>query len=321
MSIATVPPHIQLAVLSRDYVLSRAIQVIAKLGIADEMSEEPLPIQTIAMRSSTLAEPLDRLLSFLTSYGLFNKTSEGYVLTPLSQPLRKDHPNSIRDLLCLVDESWWQAFSQLEATLKTGISAFEIQHGTDFFSYMNQHHEIKLNYEKGLYQLSQLDDKTIANCYDFGQHRTLVTMGYQTFHLSNAISKTNSSITIHNVDITLPVSPVQLKNQLEALQGMDAYLLKGILHDYSQETIRLLLNTIQSVMPIDSSLLIAEQVIPDHSLPHTNKTMDIIMMVLVGGRQCTAIQWQQIIEPGGLTLHKTHPSNGLFTILEFKKTR
>lgn len=67
MDIESTPAHIRLAIMSRDYVVSRSIQAIAKLGIADHMSDNLTPVEIIAKKTSTIPELLDRLLSFLSS--------------------------------------------------------------------------------------------------------------------------------------------------------------------------------------------------------------------------------------------------------------
>ena len=137
MNKESLQPHVQLAIMSREYVVSRAIHTIANLGIADHMSEQPISVQELARLTSTVPEILARLLNFLTAYGLFSKNGDSYGLTPLSAPLRSDHPYSMKEVLSMVDESWWQAFAQLETALKTGTTAFKLQHGTDFFDFLN----------------------------------------------------------------------------------------------------------------------------------------------------------------------------------------
>src|SRR5262245_38535272 len=123
------PPHVQLAIMSRWYVVSRAIHTVAKLGLANHMSFKPMKVDELAKITDTNPELLGRILRFLSAYTIFKQENEGYSLTELSMPLRDDAPNSIRDVLCMVDDSWWQAFSCLDLSLKTGVSAFTLQHG------------------------------------------------------------------------------------------------------------------------------------------------------------------------------------------------
>ncbi|MBL7479871.1 methyltransferase [Legionella bononiensis] len=312
------PPHVQLAVMSREYVVSRAIHAIAHLGLADHMSDQPKSVIELAQLTGTIPDLLDRLLTFLTDYGLFIKEGEAYALTSLSYPLRQDNPNSIKDILGMFDESWWQAFSQLETSLKTGIPAFKYQHGTEFYEFMNNNPEKKADYEKGMAKLSKRDDDLIAQHFDFGQFSTLIELGYGRKGLAEAIKKHHPDV---QIDIN-PFIPELIKKEHDSsfsnLPKADAYILKGILHDFNDKIIAKLLKDIRNSMKSKGSLIIAEQAIPNNHVPHTNKTMDIIMMVLVGGRQRTVNQWCELVESTGFNLKLITPTEGMFTLIEFQ---
>ena len=312
------PPHVQLAMMSREYVVSRAIHAIAHLGLADHMSNKPRSVKELAQLTGTIPDLLERILTFLTDYGLFIKEGEAYALTPLSYPLRQDNPNSIKDILGMFDECWWQAFSQLETCLKTGIPAFKVQHGTEFYEFMNNNPAKKSGYEKGMAKLSKLDDDLIAQHFDFGQFPTLLDLGYGRKGLAEAIKKHHPKV---EIDINL-LNPEYIKNEndssFSSLPKADAYILKGILHDFNDEIVDKLLKDIRNSMKSKGSLIIAEQAIPDNEIPHTNKTMDIIMMVLVGGRQRTVSQWCELVESAGFKSKLITPTQGMFTLMEFQ---
>lgn len=313
------PPHVQLAIMSREYVVSRAIHAIANLGIADHMSDKPMSIEELAKLTGTIPDLLDRVLNFLSLYGLFIKTGDAYALTPLSYPLKQDNPNSIKDILGMFDESWWQAFAHLETGLKTGIPAFQHQHGTDFFDFMNENADKKANFEKGQAKLSAFDDKTIAKAFNFGQYQSLINIGEKKESLSRAIKSKYSDLSI----TPYPFNPkTALHSQADLfthLPPADAYLFKGILHDFSDYILKKILNACHQSMRENASLIIAEQVIPDHDLPHTNKTMDIIMMVLVGGKQRTLSNWRNLLVSVGFKLQTTAQTQGVFMVMEYVK--
>ncbi len=302
------PPHIQLAVLSREYVLSRSIHAVANLGIADHMSDKPITVKKLAQLTSTVPELLERVLNFLTVYGLFQKTAEGYALTPLSYPLRQDNECSIKDILSMVDESWWEAFAHLETELKTGTPGFEHQHGTDFFAHLNADSNRKEKFQKGLAKLSSFDDEAIVQAFNFKQFRTLINIGDNKEHLSATLEK-------HVPHLSITSFP--FKNEINNLPQADAYLLKGVLHDFNDEKIKRILSECHHQMKDNASLIIAEQVMPNDDYPHTNKTMDIIMMVLVGGRQRPLSDWQEVIESVGFHLNSSVQTKGVFTVMEF----
>lgn len=310
------PPHMQLAIMSREYVVSRAIHAIAQLGIADHMSDSPTSIEKLAESTSTIPDLLERVLSFLADYGLFIKTQEGYALTPLSYPLQQNHPCSMKHVFGMVDEAWWQAFSHLEMGLKTGIPPYIHQHNEDFFSTLNNNPQSKNRFNHGMDKLSAIDDQAIAEAYPFTHLKSLIDIGYGRENLSVMLQEKNPSLfascfklepaEIHNAQSTL----------FSSVGKADAYLFKGILHDFNDDSVKHILTCLYQKIPDQSTLLIAEQVIPDTNLPHTNKTMDIIMMVLVGGKQRTLSNWIELATSAGFQFKKSYPTKGLFTIIE-----
>ncbi|KTD62819.1 methyltransferase [Legionella shakespearei] len=312
------PPHMQLAIMSRGYVVSRAIHAIAHLGIADHMSDQPVSVKELAGLSATIPDLLDRLLTFLSDYGLFLKTEDGYALTPLSYPLRQDHPFSMKDVLGMFDESWWQAFAHLENVLKTGTPGFRLEHKTDFFDFLNAIPEKRARYNTGMAKLSAIDEPVIAQSFNFAKFRSLVNIGTGSTSLVEHITNQYPDLVIEQFNFHPELVQQAGDDLFSSLPVADAYLFRGRLHVFNDEQIKIILSNCRQQMSRGSTLLIAEQVIPDNSLPHTNKTMDIIMMVLVGGQQRTLNNWCELVESVGFALKSSTATKGLFTVMEFQ---
>jgi len=323
------PSHVQLAIMSRWYVVSRAIHTVAKLGLANHMSFNPMKVKDLAEASDTNPELLGRLLRFLSAYNIFKHEDDSYSLTELSLPLRDDAPNSIRDVLCMVDDCWWQAFSCLDLSLKTGISSFTLQHGDDFFSYLSKHPDKQTNFDKGMAKLSTFDDNAIAQSYHFSEFLDLIDLGGGRGGLIKALAENYPHIKLTLFDtptVIEQLNPDEFPPQVQLVAGdflahvpkAEAYIFKGVLHDFNDQLMLQILNNCYKQIPKDSILFIAEQVLPDNDLPHPNKTMDIVMMALLGGRQRTIKEWQKSIEPAGFHYVDSYKTNTLFTLMAFK---
>lgn len=329
MKVSLEQPHMQLAILSRGYVVSRAIHAIASLNVADHMSDELTSIDTLASQTATQPELLNRLLGFLSDYGLFIKKGDHYALTDLSKPLREDDPHSIKAVLSMVDEAWWQAFTHLDKGLRTGIPPFNHQHGSNFFDFLSQHPEKQANFDRGMAKLSTYDNDAIASAYDFGQFSDLIDVGAGRGGLCKAIAKRFPDLKITLFDsesVIHHLSPNDYPKNIQLQSGdffsqipvNQAYLFKGVLHDFNDESVKKILGACLKSMPKNASLLIAEQIIPETNAPHPNKTMDIVMMVLLGGRQRSLSGWQNLVESLGFRFTNSYPTESIFSILEFK---
>ena len=63
--------------MSKLYYLSRAIHVVAELGLADQLDDETLSPMDIAEKTGTDGAALNRLLKFLSAYGIFHEEQTG----------------------------------------------------------------------------------------------------------------------------------------------------------------------------------------------------------------------------------------------------
>lgn len=322
-------PHVQLATMSRWYVVSRGIHTVAKLGLANYMSSEPTSIDELAKATGTKPELLGRLMKFLSAYHIFTEHENAWSLTDLSKPLRDDDAHSIRDVLCMVDDSWWQAFSSIDVSLKTGNSAFSHQHGDDFFSFLSKNPGKQQNFDKGMAKISTYDDDAIACACDFGRFKSLIDMGGGRGGLATALARQYPELAItlfdtpsviHQLDPHDFAAQISLEagDFLKAIPAADAYMFKGVLHDFNDELMQKILVNCRDKMPASSTLFIAEQVFPDNDLPHPNKTMDIVMMVLLAGRQRSLGEWQQCVEALGFHYQASYKTDSVFTVMAFQ---
>lgn len=323
-------PGMELAIMSRWYVVSRAIHTIARLGIADHMSLSPTPCELIAKHSETVPTLLRRLLCFLSDYGVFERQGDAFALTPLSLPLQSDAPNSLRDVLCMVDEDWWQSFGCMDKMLKSGRPGYEERHGAPFFEHLGKHPEKQANFDRGMAKLSDYDDTAIADSVDISRFKTIADIGGGRGGLTRALAKKNhasSVILFDTPQVINQLDPGQFPKNVELLSGnffetlprADAYIYKGVLHDFNDADMRQILSNCACQMPASATLLIAEQVMPDSASPHPNKTMDMVMMVLLGGRQRTLSEWQNVVEPLGFVFIAALSTPSLFRVMEFKR--
>lgn len=321
-------PFMALATMSRWYVVSRAIHTVAQLGLANYMSDNPISVEQLAEKSNTNPELLSRLLRFLSAYKIFNFDQMGYSLTELSKPLRDDDSHSIREVLCMVDDSWWQAFSKFDVSLKTGKPAFYHQHHDHFFNFLSKNPQKQATFDQGMAKLSTYDDDTIIKSYNFSKLASIVDMGGGRGGIIRSIAKHYphiKSILFDTPAVINQLNPNDFPPQVTLLAGdflkeipcADAYLFKGVLHDFNDTTMQNILTNCAQQMPKKSTLFIAEQVLPDDNDPHPNKTMDILMMVLLGGRQRTLSEWQQHIEPLGFHFEESYNTTSLFHLMKF----
>src|SRR5438876_7915414 len=76
--------------------LSRCLHVVADLGVADVLGDEPASAAQLAAASGADAEALQRALRLVASHEIFSQDDAGqWSHTPASRLLRADHPQSM----------------------------------------------------------------------------------------------------------------------------------------------------------------------------------------------------------------------------------
>ena len=85
-------------------------------------------------------------------------------------------------------------------------------------------------------------------------------------------------------------------------KGGDAYLLKRILHDWSDDQCVRILRCCREAMGRSARLLVVDAVIPIGNAPHPGKVIDILMMVFGEGHERTEQEFKELFAKAGLQL-------------------
>src|SRR3712207_3160077 len=87
------PPAAVLIQMAFGALLSQALAVAAKLGIADLLAKGPRPVAELAAETGTHERSLYRVLRSLAGAGVFAEVRpQTFGLTPLAEPMRSDAP-------------------------------------------------------------------------------------------------------------------------------------------------------------------------------------------------------------------------------------
>jgi hypothetical protein len=102
----------------------------------------------------------------------------------------------------------------------------------------------------------------------------------------------------------------------EVPPGADLYLIRGVLHDFGHQDALAILKNIRRAMSPRSRLLSVERRISPDNRPAPEKTIDVLMMALLGGTERSVSEWEGLLGAAGLALSAQHPTGSEFTIFE-----
>jgi hypothetical protein len=99
-------------------------------------------------------------------------------------------------------------------------------------------------------------------------------------------------------------------------EGADAYLMRHIIHDWTDEQCIQILKNCRAVMPADGRLLVVEPVVPPGNDPSPAKDMDIIMLVYPGGMERTEEEYRELFAAAGFELAGVTPTASPVSVIE-----
>jgi len=98
--------------------------------------------------------------------------------------------------------------------------------------------------------------------------------------------------------------------------GGDAYLLKRTLHDWDDDRARAVLQNCARAGKPGARVLVIEMVVPPGNQPHQAKLYDLMMMVMLGGRERTRYEFEDLLTSAGFRLIQIVDTNTPLSVIE-----
>jgi hypothetical protein len=319
------PPEALLLDLAQGYMVSKALQAAAETGIADLLIDSPKTAEALAQLSGTDPSALFRLLRALASRGIFRQNeSGGFENTPLSEFMRSDHPDSVRDYLAYTGhDANVLAWMHFMSVMKTGRPSFVEANGCDLWDYFRLHPDIGEQFNCAMTALTRKSDPLILGSYDFSAFERVIDVGGGQGQLLASILTKNPKMRGALFDLPAVVESARRYMGTQGVAdrcdfiagdafksvpgGFDAYVYKHILHDWSDEKCAVLLKRCREAIPAHGKLVILDAVMVPGNDPHPAKWLDLYMMVALGGRERTEDDFRSLLAAAGFKLTMARP--------------
>jgi ubiquinone/menaquinone biosynthesis C-methylase UbiE len=329
-------PAAQLDQMITGYWLSQAIYAAAHFGIADLLKDGRCPIDDLAQKTSTNPDALYRLLRALASAGIF---AEGpprqFSLTPLAEPLQSDAPHSKRALALMSGDEQFRAWTEIIYSIQTGKKAFDKVFGQPIFDYLAEHHDKAKVFDAAMVGIHGRESAAVQSAYDFSGIQTIVDIGGGNGSQLIALLKANPTMrgTLfdlpHVIERAKPnFAAAGLTDRCELIAGSffdsvpagaDAYFMRHIIHDWDDERLLTILRNCHRAMPAHARLLVVESVIPPGNEPFAGKFLDLVMLMIPGGKERTAEEYKTLFAEAGFQLNRIVPTDSEVSVIEAAK--
>ena len=311
-----------------EYAVPRCLHVVADLGIADALDDQPRTAAALAQSTGTNADALNRILRLLSCHGIFESKNGKFAHTDASRLLRSDHPRSMRSYVRMMGMPMnWAAYEKLDYTLRTGLPAMSQVLPGGFWGYFADHPEDSQIFNEAMAGKAQVQIAGVIRAYSFSQFNLISDIGGGQGHLLQAVLAANPRArgVLFDLPHVLEEASAIASDRLSLHGGdffkdkmptCDAYLMMDIIHDWNDEESTRILKNLRRSAPAHAKLLIVEGVIHDDSKPGFIKVLDIHMMTLITGRQRTYQEFEKLLAGAGFRLEREIDAGGEFSIVE-----
>ncbi len=313
--------------LATAYWASRALHVLAEIGVADQLGEEPQTADALAAKLGVKAQPLERMMRAVAGHGVFEMRPEGFAHNAASLSLRTDVPGSMRALARMMGLDFhWDGYRELGKTLTSGRPAIsEVVEGDLFARLAGRQDEARIFHE-AMTAKSVAQIGPVMAAYDFTPFKVIGDIGGGLGHLLYAALERAPAAKGVLFDLPGVIAQARERNDprvsyvegdffKDPIPACDAYLIMTVLHDWSDEEAARILQAIKAGAPSGAKLLVVEGVVG--SLPGDFTTdLDIEMLVMTTGRERTEQEWRKVLRAGGFTLTRIVPTAGFCAVIE-----
>ncbi len=315
------------------YWISQMIYAAATFGIADLLKDGPRSADDLADVTSTNSGALYRLLRALASVGIFAESDRRqFSLTPLAEPLRSDVPGSKRALALMSGDEQFRSWAEIVHSIQTGETAFEKVFGKPIFDYLGEHPDKARIFDAAMVGIHGRESNPILDAYDLSQFGVVADIGGG--NGSQIISVLERHADLKGILFDLPHVIEPAKKRIDAAgfskrctlvggsffesvpQSADAYMMRHIIHDWDDETSLTILRNCHAAMSVGSKLLVIESVIPPGNEPFGGKLLDLVMMLIPGGKERTEDENRTLYEQAGFELSQVVPTETEISIVE-----
>ncbi|MGW1953812.1 methyltransferase [Streptomyces sp. NPDC001920] len=305
---------------------AQTLRAAVRLKVPELVGDKPRPATEVAVAAGAEVQPMTRLLRALTGLGLLREhTPDTFSVTPAGGLLDPAHPESLTSFVRMFTEpAIIRAWEHLDRSVRTGDIAFDAVFGTDFFSHLSQHPELSAQFNAAMSQAVAETAAVLPYAFDFGRYTSVTDVGGGDGTLLAAVLAAHPGLTGVVLDTTDGLAQAPKTLERHGLQqrcslvagdffravpaGSQLYLMKSILHDWSDDQAVTILRHCREVLPPGGRVLIVEPVLPETVTDdEVTYLSDLNMLVNVGGRERTREDFEDVCGRAGLSVTSVTP--------------
>lgn len=226
----------------------------------------------------------------------------------------------------------WQAWSQLEHSVRTGESAFRHLHGESVWEYRSIRPDENAIFNRAMTANSRGAIEATIAAYDFSRFRHVADIGGgqgqllagilaankgmrgTLFDQPHVVGKADEVLSQHGVADRCEIVGGSFFETIPV--GADAYVMRAIIHDWDDQEAISILKTCRRAMTADARLLLVERVVEPPNEGPISKFSDLNMLVMLGALERTCDEYSALCRAAGFETRGTTHAGAYFQVIE-----
>ncbi|HSR50306.1 MAG TPA: methyltransferase [Acidobacteriota bacterium] len=337
-SASEIPLPFQLSRMVSSLWVPRAIYTAAKLKIPEALADGPRSSRQVAKAVEAHPKATHRLLRALTAIGLCRSEGEDtFSLTPMGDCLRAESPRTVRSWALLMGSAMeWELWGKLVDCVRSGDPAPKLVDGSATFDFIAAHPEEAALFDKAMTEMTGHIASAIAQAYDFSGIENIIDLGGGQGSLMAAILKANPAVRGVVLDLAHCREGAERLMKEAGLaercrfqsgdlfksvpEGAGAYILKSVIHDWSDPDSLRILGNCRRAMDRGARLLLIEVIVPNQAgtsdLDRAIVGTDLNMLVNTGGQERTESELRDLLGQAGMKVERIIATPSALSIIE-----
>jgi O-methyltransferase domain len=304
--VSGLPPEARLWSLMRGAMATQALRVVAQLRVADALAAGPRAVAELSGRADL--DSVHRALRALASDGVFEEVEPGvFANTPASELLRTDGDQAWHEFALQFGGEWYDAFARFPDAVETGEPTFPVVLGADFETWMREHPDQHAVFDRSM-EMGAAERISRVAGLPFEDEEVVVDVGGGTGQMLAELRRLHPHVRGVLFELAEVVEGIERPAGVDVVAGNffdgvptgDVYILSRILHGAGDERAAKILENVRAAANPRARVLILDALIPQGNEPHGSKWLDLLMLVLSGGRERTEEEWRRLLERAGL---------------------
>lgn len=300
---------------------SKTMFAAVSMGVFDLLADGPLDAISLARRMQSDAGATERLLEACTGLNLLENRNGLFANTPLADVyLRTASERAMTGYILCSNDAFYPLWGHLEDAVREGTPRWAQTFGSPgpIFEHFFSTPEKMKTFALGMHGMGVSNSPVVVRAFDLSRFHVMADLGAASGHLAIAAAEAWPQLRGIAFDLpkVIPLAAEQIakspaKDRLavhpgdfftDPLPEADLYALGRVLHDWTEEKIRLLLKRIFDRLPAGGGLLIAEKHIrEDRSGPVSAQLQSLNMLVCTEGKERSLSEYRALLQEAGFS--------------------